>query len=123
MAGMPATYTSARFVGRDEAFAALAGALDDAAHGRARTVLVDGTAGVGVTRFLDEAIARIGSVREPMTVLRAAAWPARVDEPYGPIVRAIGPTLRAPPDAILGDLLGPATSEVVRLLPDLAPRL
>ena len=123
MAGMPATYTSARFVGRDEAFAALAGALDDAAHGRARTVLIDGTAGVGVTRFLDEAITRIGSVREPMTVLRAAAWPARVDEPYGPIIRAIGPALRDLSTQRLAEVLGPATSEIVRLLPDLAPRL
>jgi ATP/maltotriose-dependent transcriptional regulator MalT len=123
MAAMPATYTSARFVGRDEAFAALAGALDDAAHGRARTILLDGTAGVGVTRFLDEAITRIGSIREPMTVLRAAAWPARVDEPYGPIIRAIGPTLRDLPPARLAEALGPATSEIVRLLPDLAPRL
>ena len=120
---MPVRYTSARFVGREDAFADLAAALDDAAHGRARTVLIDGTAGIGVTRLLDEAIARIGALREPMTVLRAAAWPARVDEPYGPIVRAVGPTLRALPDAILADLLGPATSEVVRLLPDLAPRL
>ena len=120
---MPVRYTSARFVGREEAFSDLAAALDDAAHGRTRTVLIDGTAGIGVTRLLDEAIARIGALREPMTVLRAAAWPARVDEPYGPIVRAIGPTLRALPDEILADLLGPATSEVVRLLPDLAPRL
>ena len=32
-----------------------------------------------------------------MTVLRATAWPAWADEPYGPIVRAIGPTLRALP--------------------------
>jgi ATP/maltotriose-dependent transcriptional regulator MalT len=120
---MPVRYTSARFVGREEAFSDLAVVLDDAAHGRTRTVLIDGTAGIGVTRLLDEAIARIGALREPMTVLRAAAWPARVDEPYGPIVRAIGPTLRALPDAILSDVLGPATSEVVRLLPDLAPRL
>ena len=55
---MPARYTSARFVGREEAFARLAAALDDAASGRTRTVLLDGTAGVGVTRFLDEAIDR-----------------------------------------------------------------
>ena len=48
-ADMPARYTSARFVGREEAFADLAAALDDAAHGRARTVLIDGTAGIGVT--------------------------------------------------------------------------
>jgi len=120
---MPVRYTSARFVGREEAFSDLAAALDDAAHGRTRTVLVDGTAGIGVTRFLDEAIARIGALREPMTVLRAAAWPARVDEPYGPIVRAIGPTLRSLPDPVMAEILGPATSEVVRLLPDLGPRL
>src|SRR5262245_39210423 len=120
---MPGTYTSARFVGREEAFASLAAALDDAAHARARTVLLDGTAGVGVTRLLDEAITRIGALREPMTVLRAAAWPAQADEPYGAIVRAIGPTIRALPDETLAGLLGPATSEVVRLLPDLEPRL
>src|SRR4029077_10950721 len=113
---MPATYTSEQFVGRDAAFAQLAAVLDDAAHGRARTLLVEGTAGVGATRFLDEAIARMGSLRDPMTVLRATAWPARADEPYGPIVRAIGPTLRGLPAGVLADLLGPATSEVVRLL-------
>ena len=123
MAAMPARYTSARFVGRDEAFASLAAALDEAAHGRARTVLLDGTAGVGVSRFLDEAITRIHGLREPMTILRAAAWPAYADEPYGPIVRAIGPSLRAKPAEALADLLGPATAEVVRLLPDLGPRL
>ena len=110
-------------MGRDEAFVSLAAALDDAAHGRAGTVLVDGTAGVGVTRFLDESIVRIGGLRDPMTILRAAAWPAHADEPYGPIVRAIGPALRATPVDLLADLLGPATAEVVRLLPDLGDRL
>jgi predicted ATPase len=95
---MPVLNTSARFVGREEAFGSLAAVLDDAAHGRARTMLLDGTAGVGVTRFLDESIARIGALREPMTVLRAAAWPAHADEPYGPIVRAIGPALHDLPE-------------------------
>ena len=120
---MPASHSSARFVGRDDAFARLAAGLDDAASGRARTILLDGTAGVGVTRFIDEVIARMHALGEPMTVLRATAWPARADEPYGPIVRAIGPTLRALPIDELADLLGPAAPEVVRLLPDLAPVL
>ena len=120
---MPASHTSARFVGRDDAFARLAAGLDDAAHGRTRTLLIDGTAGVGVTRFLDEAIARLHVLAEPMTVLRATAWPARADEPYGPIVRALGPTLRALPAADLVGLLGPAMPEVLRLLPDLAAEL
>jgi DNA-binding CsgD family transcriptional regulator/tetratricopeptide (TPR) repeat protein len=110
-------------VGRDGAFARLAAGLDGAAHGRTRTLLVDGTAGVGVTRFLDEAIARMQAIREPMTVLRSAAWPVGADEPYGPIVRAIGPALQALPAKDLADLLGPSTPEVLRLLPDLGSRL
>ena len=120
---MAVRYTSPRFVGRDAAFAQLAASLDDAAHGRTRTLLLEGTAGVGVPRFLDEAVSRMLAVSDPMTVLRATAWPARADEPYGPIVRAIGPTLRALPTESLPDLLGPATSEVVRLLPDIGARL
>ena len=59
--------------------------------------------GVGVTRFLDEAIARMRALREPMTVLRATAWPAGADEPYGPIIRAIGPALREMPPDVLAE--------------------
>ena len=59
---MPVSYTSARFVGREAAFARLAAGLDDAAHGRTTTLLARGTAGIGVTRFLDEAIVRIDAL-------------------------------------------------------------
>ena len=120
---MPPSYVSPRFVGREATFARLAACLDDAANGRTRTLLLDGTAGVGSTRFIDEAIARMGGLPEPLTVLRAAAWPPSADEPYGPIVRAIGPALRELEPAVLAEMLGPATTEVVRLLPDLVPRL
>ena len=120
---MPARYISERYVGRDDAFGRLAARLDDAAHGRARTVLVSGTAGVGISRFLDEATARMGSLGAPMTILRAAAWPDGADEPYGPIVRSVGPVLRQLPSDVLAARLGSAASEVVRLLPDLGDRL
>jgi ATP/maltotriose-dependent transcriptional regulator MalT len=120
---MPGRYTSARFVGREEAFARLAAALDDAARGRARSMLIGGSAGVGVTRLLDEAVGRMATLAEPLTVLRAGAWPGGDDEPYGPLIRAIGPTLRALPPAELSARLGPATQEMLRLLPDLALRL
>ena len=120
---MPGRYTSARFVGRDQAFARLAAALDDAAHGRARSMLISGSAGVGITRLLDEVVDRMASLAQPLTLLRASAWPGGFDEPYGPLIRAIGPTLRALPAADLVDRMGPASSEVVRLLPDLAARL
>src|SRR6476661_8127576 len=120
---MPARYSSARFVGREEAFARLAAGLDDAAGGRSRTLLFSGTSGVGVTRFLDEAIARMRAVAQPITVLRATAWPVGADEPYGPLVRAIGPALSAMPADELAERLDSAAGEVVRLMPELAPRL
>ena len=120
---MPASYTSARFVGREVAFARLAAVLDDAAGGRARTLLLGGTAGVGVTRFLDEGMARVAELAEPWTILRSGAWPCSADDPYGPVVRAIGPALRALPDVDLAEILGPAVPDVARLLPDLAVRL
>ena len=73
--------------------------------------------------YLDKAIHAIEALHDPMTVLRATAWPAHADEPYGPIIRAIGPTLLGLPNDSLPGLLGPATSEVVRLLPEVGPRL
>ncbi len=120
---MPARYTSARFVGREVAFARLAAVLDDVAGGRSRSLILGGTSGVGVTRFLDEAAARVGDLAAPWTILRGGAWPSGADAPYGPVIRAIGPTLRGLPDAELCEILGPASRELVRLLPDLASRL
>jgi len=86
-------------------------------------MLIGGSAGIGVTRLLDEAIGRMATLAEPLTVLRAGAWPGGDDEPYGPLIRAIGPTLRALPPAELAERLGPATDEVFRLLPDLVARI
>jgi DNA-binding CsgD family transcriptional regulator/tetratricopeptide (TPR) repeat protein len=120
---MPARYTSARFVGREVAFARLASVLDDVAGGRARSLIFGGTSGVGVTRFLDEATVRVTDLDAPWTILRGGAWPSGADAPYGPVVRAIGPALRALPDPELDVVLGPAAGDLLRLLPDLAARL
>ena len=82
---MPGRYTSARFVGREEAFARLAAALDDAARRAARArCSIGGSPGVGVTplpRRGDRPDRR--HCAEPMTVLRGGAWPGGDDEPYG----------------------------------------
>ncbi len=120
---MPARYTSERFIGREAAFARLATVLDDAASGRARTLLISGPAGVGVSRFLDEAVKRIGDLHEPMTVLRGSALPTSTDEPYGPVIRAIEPALAGLDDDDLDAVLGPAAGDLARLLPGLAQRL
>ncbi|MFL5779233.1 MAG: LuxR C-terminal-related transcriptional regulator [Chloroflexota bacterium] len=120
---MPARFTSARFVGREPAFARLSTALEAAAEGHASTLILTGSGGVGLSRFLDEAIRRIADLPEPMAVLRGAAVPAESDEPYAPVVRALRPALAALPDDELASVMGPAAEDGARLLPELAPRL
>jgi len=122
MMPMPARFTSARFVGREEAFARLAAILERAADGHAGTLLLSGTAGIGITRFLDEAVRRVADLDQPMTVLRGAT--ARgPDSPYAPILRALRPALAELDDRALGIVAGPAAEEAVRLMPELASRL
>ncbi len=94
---MPVTFTSARFVGREDAFARLASVLQSASAGDAGTLLIDGTSGIGTTRFIDESIRRVDALEEPMTVLRGCAFGASTDEPYAPLVRAMRPALACPP--------------------------
>lgn len=123
MATMPAGFTSARFVGRESSFARLAGALQDAADGISTTILVEGTAGIGVSRFLDEAAGRLTGLAEPFAVLRGRARPAGTDEPYAPVLRALRPQYAALADAELVALLGPGVEDQLRLLPELHGRL
>ncbi len=123
MAGMPATFTSERFVGREDAFTRLASVLQSASAGDSGALLIDGTAGIGTTRFIDEAIRRVAALEEPMTVLRGRAFGVATDAPYAPLVRAMRPALAALPDADLAAIMGSATDELLRLLPELEARL
>ena len=120
---MPAGFTSAKFVGRESAFARFAPALEDAASGIPTTVLLEGTGGLGVSRFLTEATSRLDALAEPFTVLRGRAVPAGDDEPYAPILRALRPTLLAASDSDLVELLGPGIEDGLRLVPELHTRL
>jgi DNA-binding CsgD family transcriptional regulator/tetratricopeptide (TPR) repeat protein len=78
---------------------------------------------MGASRFLDEAARRIGDLAEPMTMLRAASLPSGAEEPYGPVVRALAPTLAALSDAELATVSGPSSEDLARLMPGLATRL
>jgi len=120
---MPAGFTSAKFVGRDSAFARIAPALEAAIGGVPTTVLIEGTGGIGASRFLTEAMTRLAALAEPFTVLRGRAVPAGTDEPYAPILRAIRPTLLAATDDELIELLGPGIEDGLRLVPELHTRL
>jgi tetratricopeptide (TPR) repeat protein len=123
MAGMPAANEGARFVGRDAAFIRLAPALEAAAGGEGTAVLLEGPGGVGVTRFLDETARRVAALTEPFVVVRGRAYRPGADEPYGPIVRALRPTLADADDDGLTRLLGPAVEDAIRLWPELDERL
>ena len=120
---MPATSTSARFVGREGAFAELARPLEAAASGEAGTVLVAGPGGIGVSRFISETARRLTALPEPFLVLRGRAMPAAADDPYEPILRALRPRLAELDDADLVATLGPGAEDLVRLLPELTGRL
>jgi DNA-binding CsgD family transcriptional regulator/tetratricopeptide (TPR) repeat protein len=123
MAGMPARYTSARFVGREDAFARLASLLQSASTGDAGALMIDGTAGVGVTRFIDEATHRVAALHEPMLVVRGGAYGPGTDRPYAPVIRALRPALATLQDDELAAVIGSASNELIRLLPELEPRL
>jgi len=120
---MTARISSARFVGRERELTSLASALEAAADGRASILLVTGTGGVGVSRLLDEAQARLAGLGAPMVVIRGAGTRSGRGDPYAPLVAALAPLLAATPDAELGALVGPAAEELARLIPGLAPRL
>ncbi|HET7473831.1 MAG TPA: LuxR C-terminal-related transcriptional regulator [Candidatus Limnocylindrales bacterium] len=120
---MPATRNGARFVGRDAAFVRLAPALEQAAVGEATTALVDGPAGVGVSRFVAELAERVARLDEPFEIVRGRAYRPGSDEPFGPIVRALRPILRAAPDEELARVVGSAAEDIVRLFPEVTSRV
>jgi DNA-binding CsgD family transcriptional regulator/tetratricopeptide (TPR) repeat protein len=120
---MPPGFTSARFVGRESVFARLAPPLEAATAGVSSTVLVDGTAGIGVSRFLTEATGRLTGLTEPFTVLRGRALPAGTDSPYSPILRSLRPVFAEASDDELVELLGPSVEDQLRLMPELHARL
>jgi DNA-binding CsgD family transcriptional regulator/tetratricopeptide (TPR) repeat protein len=115
-------FASARFVGRGSAFGRMAGVLDATTEGRASTLFVAGTGGVGVSRFLTEALSRLERLQDPVTVLRGRAYPAP-DEPYAPVLRALEPTLTRVDDDDLAQVIGTSAEDVARLLPGFRLRL
>jgi DNA-binding CsgD family transcriptional regulator len=84
----------------------LAGALD----GRGSLVLVAGEAGVGKTRFAEEAVAAAG-----LAFLRGAARPGALA--YEPVTSALRGFMRSHPGALAGS--GPLQPHLALLLPEL----
>ncbi|MGC0334844.1 DNA-binding SARP family transcriptional activator [Streptomyces sp. SAI-170] len=103
------------FVGRDAELARLTAVWSAAASGRAQMVLINGEAGIGKTRLVEEMRARAG----PVTVA-ARAYPAEDQVPYGVAIT----WLRSPPVARRMSRLDRShMTELARLLPELASRV
>ena len=115
-------FASARFVGRESAFGRMATVLDATTEGRASTLLLAGTGGVGISRFLTEALSRLERLQDPVTVLRGRAYPAP-DDPYAPVLRALSPILEGIAEDDLATIVGTSAEDVARLLPGFRPRL
>src|ERR1700694_4068703 len=108
---MPAGFTSAKFVGREAAFGRLAPMLEAVTDGASTTVLVEGSGGLGASRFLTEATNRLTALAEPFTVLRGRTLPGGTDEPYAPVLRALRPLFAAMDDEELVRILGPSIED------------
>jgi DNA-binding CsgD family transcriptional regulator/tetratricopeptide (TPR) repeat protein len=120
---MAATFTSARFVGRERELARIAAALEATSDGRSTTLLIAGAGGVGVSRLLTETRQRLAGLAEPFEVIRCRARPGRSGDPYAPVGVALTRLLDRVPDAELPALIETGAQEILRLVPDAQPRL
>ncbi len=115
---MPGRVSSPRLIGREAELARLRRAVESTAEDRSRLMLVSGDAGVGKSRLVAELVAGLG---DGATVLQGSclALPGG-GLPYAPLTEAVRRLARDTDAAALDALLGPARTELARLLPELA---
>jgi DNA-binding SARP family transcriptional activator len=104
-------------IGRQAEWAELAGAWKLVKGGQSRIMLVEGEAGVGKSRLVEEFLRWV--VAEGGTVLRGRGYDATAGVPYAPIVEALGGALGLP------GVAGTAPewlAESARLFPELRQR-
>jgi DNA-binding NarL/FixJ family response regulator len=117
---MGRTLVSPVLVGRDAELAVLTAALDAAVAGDAAVVLLSGEAGVGKTRLVEEAADR---AREEGARVLAGSCIEMGGEglPFGPLAHLFRSLMRETSAEQLDAFIGPARSELARVLPDLDP--
>lgn len=117
---MPGRVVSRRFIGREPELAQFSAAIAAAASGTATAVVVSGTAGIGVSRFLDEGLGRLAASPDGPLILRGRAH-GPADPPWSSVLEALGPLLAARPPDELEALLRGYARPILASLPGLAP--
>ncbi|MGH2466589.1 MAG: ATP-binding protein, partial [Candidatus Limnocylindrales bacterium] len=110
------------FVGREPELARLAGALERAARGERSSIALVGSAGVGLTRLLDEVVGRLADLPD-LTIVRGAAHEPRAGEPYATLGDGLRTLIAHVADDRLPQVVGPAGPILAPLVPELADRL
>jgi DNA-binding CsgD family transcriptional regulator len=109
-------------VGRDDELALLRATVERGREGEAETVLIGGEAGVGKSRLIGQLVAEA----QPLGVrVIVGGCPALVDAPlpYAPVAAALERLLVDATDPDLEPLAAGIGPDLVRLLPELGPRL
>lgn len=122
---MVRTGSSPILIGRRNQLEALGDAYERAASGRsAGVVIVQGEAGVGKSRLVDELIARARAAGG-RTLLGRAMEIDEANLPYVPILEALRPVIEEAldGDAAADTAIGRARPELARLFPELGPTL
>jgi DNA-binding CsgD family transcriptional regulator/tetratricopeptide (TPR) repeat protein len=110
-------------VGRERELGRLATALERAADGEARLILVAAPTGRGATRLVEELAERISALPDAATTLIGTGQAPLAGVPYAPVLEALGRAVERADDAYLEELLGSAAYDLARLIPELAGRL
>jgi DNA-binding CsgD family transcriptional regulator len=107
-------------VGRDAELSTLMAALDEAIEGTPWVVLLGGEAGVGKTRLVEEAAERATAAGARVLVGSCVELGGE-GLPFAPLADALRSLMRVTPPEALDEFLGPARTELARVLPELDP--
>jgi class 3 adenylate cyclase/tetratricopeptide (TPR) repeat protein len=108
-------------LGRDAETATLRSAVDAAAEGRGRVVLLAGEPGIGKTSLAVDCARYADQVG--VRVLWGACWEGEGAPAFWPWIQALRTYAGQVDDGDLTRHVGPGAGDILRLLPELAPRL
>ncbi|HVZ73619.1 MAG TPA: ATP-binding protein, partial [Polyangia bacterium] len=106
------------FVGREAQLGRIAEAIDDAAAGRGRLVLVAGEPGIGKTSLADAATA--AATARGFVALWGRCWEAGGAPAYWPWLDVLAAVARLVDDRALAAALGEGAGLAAELLPEVA---